>query len=65
MLPKMTPMRLTQQAKPFGHLEWLFEVKFDGFRSLAYIDGQCELVSRKGVTYQRILPLPRRGRSRS
>ncbi|MCZ6870166.1 MAG: hypothetical protein O7G84_11745 [Gammaproteobacteria bacterium] len=33
-LPKMTPMRLTQQAKPFDHPEWLFEVKFDGFRAL-------------------------------
>ena len=45
MLPKMTPMRLDRQAKPFDHPEWLFEVKFDGFRSLAYIEGQCELVS--------------------
>ena len=36
MLPKMTPMRLTQQAKPFDHPEWLSEVKFDGFRALAY-----------------------------
>ena len=26
-------MRLTQQAKPFDHPEWLFEVK-DGFRAL-------------------------------
>ena len=53
MLPKMTPMRLTQQATPFDHPEWLFEVKFDGFRALAYIDGQCELVSRNGITYKR------------
>ena len=34
MLPKMTRMRLTQHAKPFDHPEWLFEVKFDGFRAL-------------------------------
>jgi bifunctional non-homologous end joining protein LigD len=57
MLPKMTPMRLTQQAKPFDHPEWLFEVKFDGFRSLAYIDGECELISRKGITYTRFQEL--------
>ena len=25
MLPKMTPMRLDQQAKPFDHPEWLFD----------------------------------------
>ena len=58
MLPKMTRMRLTQHAKPFDHPEWLFEVKFDGFRSLAYIDaGKCELVSRKGITYKRFRQL--------
>ena len=57
MLPKMTPMRLDQQSKPFDHSEWLFEVKFDGFRALAYIDGECELVSRKGITYKRFQKL--------
>ncbi len=60
-LPKMTPMRLDQQAKPFDHPEWLFEVKFDGFRSLAYIDaGKCELVSRKDATYSRFRELRER-----
>ncbi len=54
-------MRLTQQAKPFDHPEWLFEVKFDGFRSLAYIDdGKCELVSRKDATYSRFRELRER-----
>ncbi len=57
MLPNMTPMRLTQQAKPFDHPEWVFEVKFDGFRALAYIDGECELVSHKGITYKRFQEL--------
>ncbi len=33
VLPKIIPMSLDQQAKPFDHPEWLFEVKFDGFRS--------------------------------
>ena len=29
--------------------DWLFEVKFDGFRALAYVrGGECELVSRNG-----------------
>ena len=51
----------TQQAKPFDHPEWLFEVKFDGFRSLAYIDdGNCELVSRKDATYSRFRELRER-----
>ena len=30
----------------------LYEIKYDGFRALAYIDGECELVSRKGITYK-------------
>ena len=44
-------MPLIRQPEPFTDPEWLFELKLDGFRGLAYIgDGQCELVSRKGVT---------------
>ncbi len=49
---------LVQQPDPFDHPDWIFEVKFDGFRSLAYVsDGVCELVSRKGKTYQRFKDL--------
>ncbi len=50
----MKPMTLVRRPKPFSHPDWIFEVKFDGFRALAYVaDGHCELVSRKGITYQR------------
>ena len=53
-LPKMTPMDLIQLPTPFDDPDFLFEVKFDGFRALAYVDdGHCELVSRKGHTYKR------------
>ena len=46
-LPKIEPMELIQQASPFDHDGWLFEIKHDGFRSLGYIeDGKCKLVSR-------------------
>ena len=37
-LPNVTPMELVQQKPPFDHPDWLFEIKYDGFRSLAYID---------------------------
>ena len=58
MLPRMQPAVLVQQPDPFDHPDWIFEVKFDGFRSLAYVqDGGCELVSRKGKTYQRFKDL--------
>jgi len=37
-LPKIDAMELIQTTKPFDDADWLFQVKYDGFRSLAYID---------------------------
>ncbi len=46
VLPRIKPMRLTR-AKPFDSPNYLFELKHDGFRAIAYIDdGNAELVSR-------------------
>jgi bifunctional non-homologous end joining protein LigD len=44
-----TPMLATlETALPRGD-DWTFEVKFDGYRALAYVrGGECELVSRNG-----------------
>ena len=43
------PMPLSRKPAPFDHPEWGFELKYDGFRSLAIIhSGRCELVSRNG-----------------
>jgi bifunctional non-homologous end joining protein LigD len=43
------PMPLSRKPAPFDHPEWVFELKYDGFRSLAVIhDGRCELISRNG-----------------
>jgi bifunctional non-homologous end joining protein LigD len=40
-------MRLRLIAKPFDDPDYIFELKHDGFRALAYIDaGECKLVSR-------------------
>jgi bifunctional non-homologous end joining protein LigD len=40
-------MPLRRIADPFDDLDWLFELKYDGFRALALIDnGRCRLVSR-------------------
>jgi bifunctional non-homologous end joining protein LigD len=48
------PMTLTRRAQPFSHPDWLFEIKHDGFRALAYLkEGRCKLVSRKGYVYKR------------
>jgi hypothetical protein len=38
-------MRLIRHAEPFNHAEWIFELKLDGFRALAYVENnECRLV---------------------
>ena len=44
---------LTSLLDAFGHDDFAFELKHDGFRSLAYITPEhCRLVSRKSTTYR-------------
>jgi ATP-dependent DNA ligase len=46
-------MPLASLNAPFDHPDWIFELKYDGFRALAYIDsGQCWMVSRRGTAYR-------------
>jgi bifunctional non-homologous end joining protein LigD len=53
-LPIIEPMALTRIAAPFDNPDFVFELKHDGFRSLAYIaDGRCSLVSLSKTYYQR------------
>jgi bifunctional non-homologous end joining protein LigD len=41
------PMLATPVDKPFDGTEWLFEIKWDGYRAIAFIDeGKLRLVSR-------------------
>jgi bifunctional non-homologous end joining protein LigD len=36
-------------VRPFDHPEWLFELKYDGFRALARVErNKCQLISRNG-----------------
>jgi bifunctional non-homologous end joining protein LigD len=40
-------MRLQRVARPFDNPDYIFELKHDGFRAIAYIeDHKCKLVSR-------------------
>ena len=53
MLPSIIPAKLARSLEPFDHADWLFELKHDGFRSLAYLeDGRCRLVSRHRNVYK-------------
>jgi bifunctional non-homologous end joining protein LigD len=43
----ITPMLATPEEKPFDDPEWLFEIKWDGYRAVAFIEnGKVRLVSR-------------------
>ena len=60
MPPSISPLSLIKRPAPFSDPDWIFEVKYDGFRSLAYIgSGTCRLVSRNGNTFQRFKDLSR------
>jgi bifunctional non-homologous end joining protein LigD len=49
----LRPMPLKRHHKPFLHPDWLFELKHDGFRALAFVqNGRCRLVSRNGNEFQ-------------
>jgi bifunctional non-homologous end joining protein LigD len=46
-------MSLIRVAGPFDHPDWLFELKHDGFRALAQVNGhQCTLFSRRRHVYK-------------
>jgi bifunctional non-homologous end joining protein LigD len=46
-------MGLLRIPEPFDHPDFLYEVKFDGFRALAHVTGHhCQLVSRNGHVYK-------------
>jgi bifunctional non-homologous end joining protein LigD len=54
------PMPLSRKPAPFDHPEWVFELKYDGFRSIAIIhSGRCELVSRNGHPFNSFTDLRR------
>src|SRR5262245_9147152 len=47
-------MPLERRLDPFDDPDWLFELKYDGFRALAFVSGGgTKLVSRRGLEYRR------------
>ena len=48
MLPRLRPINLTRIENLVDHDDFIFELKRDGFRAVAYIEnGGWELVSRR------------------
>jgi bifunctional non-homologous end joining protein LigD len=56
--PRIQPMRLTRIAKAFDDPDYIFELKHDGFRAIAYIEaGECKLVSRNSNQFKSFVSL--------
>jgi bifunctional non-homologous end joining protein LigD len=69
MPPMIRPMLATSIETPFDSDEWLYEIKWDGYRSVAFLeDGQLRLVSRNQndmtALYPELGDLPRSVRAR-
>ena len=59
-------MRLLRIPEPFNHPDWLYEVKFDGFRALTHVTGHhCQLISRNGHGFKSWPYLAEETRTRS
>ena len=57
-LPKLFPLALTRRREPFDHPDWIFELKHDGFRGVAYIaDATCRIISRRDNVFKSFKPL--------
>jgi bifunctional non-homologous end joining protein LigD len=54
MFPKISPIIPERRPGIFEHPDWVYELKHDGFRALAYLDqDRCRLVSRNGNEMKR------------
>ena len=59
MIPPISALELQQIDHAFDDPGWIFELKYDGFRSLAKIEaGVCTLISRNDNVFKRFNELP-------
>jgi bifunctional non-homologous end joining protein LigD len=53
LLPSFQPLQLSRTRTPFSHPDWIYEIKWDGFRALLYSDSEgAKLVSRNRNTFK-------------
>jgi bifunctional non-homologous end joining protein LigD len=58
MLPRLQPITPIRGTEPFDDPGWLFDLKYDGFRALCYLEqGHCRLISRSGNPMHRFTGL--------
>ena len=57
-LPRVQPIAPTWRKEPFDHPDWLFEMKYDGYRALCFIEQRRNrLISRNNNIMTRFDPL--------
>src|SRR5688572_3489460 len=53
----ITPMLASIGEKPFDSNEWIFEVKWDGYRAVAEVNNDTpKLYSRNGLSFMQLYP---------
>ena len=58
MLPRVQPIAPIRRTEPFDDPEWLFDLKYDGFRGICYLEqGCCRMISRNGNLMSRFAGL--------
>jgi len=56
MIPRYLPMLAKDATKPFSGKDWIFEIKWDGFRAIAYVGSDLSLRSRNGKELRHNFP---------
>ncbi len=52
-LPTFQPLPLERRPQPFPHPQWVYEIKYDGFRALTYLErGEVRLISRNANAFK-------------
>lgn len=54
----ITPMLAKETSEPFSDKDWIYEIKWDGYRAVAEVDGNdVQLYSRNGNTFNTSYPV--------
>ncbi|HLN44966.1 MAG TPA: non-homologous end-joining DNA ligase [Candidatus Sulfotelmatobacter sp.] len=56
MTKQYQPMLAKEVDQPFSSKDWIFEIKWDGFRAIAYVNDEVKLISRNDIDLIRNFP---------